>query len=70
MSCYFCTALQLHDSPADCAKELFKPSNGMVSLLVCILKKLEVEDFSLFVGDVISGVGFRAFWPRFPGPGC
>jgi len=29
-----------------------------------------VEDFSLFVGDVVSGVGFRAFWPRFPGPGC
>jgi len=25
--------------------------------------------FRFFVGDVISGVGFWAFWLRLPGPG-
>jgi len=25
--------------------------------------------FFFFVGDVISGVGFRPFWLKFPGPG-
>jgi len=24
--------------------------------------------FWIFVSDVISGIGFRPFWPRLPGP--
>jgi len=32
--------------------------------------KLESFGFQFFVGDIVSGVGFRPFWPRLPGPGC
>jgi len=27
-------------------------------------------DFGFGVGDVISWVSFRPYWPRFPGPWC
>jgi len=44
---------------ADCTRELFKPSKDVTSLLVWIRKKhWKVLDFGLFVGDIISGVGF------------
>jgi len=61
-SCHFAT-------PADCAGELFKPSKDVASRLVCIEKNWKVLDFKFFVGDIISGVIFRPFWPRLPGPG-
>ena len=51
--------LQLHNSPADGARELFKPSKDSQSLLVL--------GFGSFVGDFISGVDFWPFWLRLPG---
>jgi len=39
-----------------------------VSLLDCIEKNWKVLDLGFFVNDVISGVGFRPFWLRLPGP--
>ena len=67
---YFHATLQLHNVPDDWAWELFKPSKDAASLLVCILFNLKVLGFRFFVGDVISGVGFRYFWPSLPGPDC
>jgi len=32
-------------------------------------KKMESFGFDFFVGDVISGIGFRPFWLRLPGSG-
>jgi len=69
MSCYFHTTLQLHNSPANCARKLFKPSKDAATFLDCI-KKLESFRFGFYVGDIISVVGFRPFWPRLPGPGA
>ena len=68
MSCYFHVTLQLRNSPANCARELFKPWKYVASLLVCIFLNWKVLDFSFFVSDVISGVGLRPFWPRLSGP--
>jgi len=62
---YFLTTLQLHSSPGNFAKQLFKCS----SLLDCNENNWKVLDFEFFVGDVICGVGFRPFWLRIPGPG-
>jgi len=45
--------------PVDCAKELFKPSKDLASLLVRNEKKN--LSFGFFVGDVISGVCEQAF---------
>ena len=50
--------LQLHNLPVNCARELSKPWKDSVSPLVCTEKKL---GFGLFVGDIISGVGFGHF---------
>jgi len=50
---------QHHNSTTDCATELFKCSKDAAGLLVCIEQNWQVLDFDLFVGDVISGVGFR-----------
>jgi len=33
-------------------------------------KTLESFDFQVFVGDVISGIDFKPFWLRLPGPEC
>jgi len=33
--------LQLHNSPADCVRELFKPSKDAASLLDCIEEKIK-----------------------------
>jgi len=60
LSRYFRASLQLHNTPVDCARELFKPSKDSASLLVCNEKKLSFG-FSYFVGDVISGVGLGFF---------
>jgi len=32
-------------------------------------KNYKFWGFAFFVGDFISGVGFKPFWPRLPGPG-
>jgi len=61
--CYFPTTLQLHNSPGDCARKLFKCSKDVASLKVCIEKNWQVLDFSFFVSDVISGVGLGHFSP-------
>jgi len=42
---YFLTTLQLHNSPGDCAKELFKHSKDVESLLVCNEKNKKVLEF-------------------------
>jgi len=63
---YFHATLQLHNSPGDCAKELFKPSKDSASPLVCNEKNVSFG-FCFFVGDIISGIGFWPFWLRLPG---
>ena len=57
--------LHHHNSLADCARELFKCSEDLASLLDCIKK---IGRFWIFVGDIISGIGFRPFCLRLPGP--
>jgi len=57
----FCATLQIHNSPIDCAKELFKPSKDSASLRVCNDKNIFGWVFVFFVGGVISGVGFGHF---------
>jgi len=52
-----CDISQHHNSPADCARELFKPSRDVARLVVWIFFKLESFRVSvLFVGDIISGI--------------
>jgi len=70
MSYFFILTLQLHNLPTDYAKELFKCLNDAANLLDCIEKIWKVLDFEFFVGDIISGVGFKPFWLRLPGLGC
>jgi len=45
---------QRHSSSANCAKELFKWSNGLARLLVCTQKKFLVGGCGFFVSDIIS----------------
>ena len=66
--CYFPATLQLYNSPGNCARELFKYSKYVASLLKCDEKNSKVLDFKFLTSD-ISGVGFRLFWLRLPGPG-
>jgi len=61
MSCYFHATLQLHNSPVNCARELFKPLKVFASLLVCNEEKFQVLGFRFFVVDVISKVGLGLF---------
>jgi len=68
ISHYFRATLQLHNSPVDCARKLFKHSKHAANLLLCI-KYFESFGFRFFVGDVMSGVEFRLFWLRLAGPG-
>jgi len=57
-----------HHFATDCAKELFKRSEDAASLLHCTEKNWKVLEFRFFVGDTVSGVDFRLFWLRLPGP--
>ena len=63
----------LHQRPSsstDCARELFKGSNGSANLADCTQKKifwLGVQIF--FVSDVISEVVLGSFWLMLPGLG-
>jgi len=52
---YFHAILQLHNSPGDCAKELFKRSKDVASLLDCKEKNGKFCNSFSFVGNVISG---------------
>jgi len=54
---------QLHNSPGNCAGELFKPSKDSPSLQVCNEKKFLVLDFRFIVSDAISGVVLGLFGP-------
>jgi len=56
MSHLFVTILQLHNSPADCARMLIKPLKHVASLLDRNEKNCKVLDFSFFVGVTISGI--------------
>jgi len=49
-----------HNSPGIRARELFKPSKDMESLVVSIFKKWEGLDVNFTVGDVMirAGLGF------------
>ena len=51
---------QPHNSSADCARELFKPSNDTANFRVCNGKKLYGCGFCFLVNDVVSKVGFIA----------
>ena len=61
---------QCPSSSADCATELFKGSNGSVSLVDCSRKKifwLGGADF--FVTDITSEAVLGSFWLMLPGLG-
>jgi len=59
-------SLQLHNSAVDCAREMFKPSEDTVSLVVCNEKKVKVLGFC---GWCHKWGRFRPFWLRSLGPG-
>jgi len=58
---FFCTDLRHNNSPGDWARELFKSSKDVESLVVSIFKKVESFGFQFFVGDVIIVVGLGFF---------
>jgi len=61
---------QLHNTPSDYAREMFKASKDAFSLLIWIFKIfLKDLGFGFFVGDAISGIGLSLLWPRSLGPG-
>jgi len=60
---------QRPSSSADCARELFKGSNGLASLVDCTLKKFFGWGCGFFVTDVISEVVLGSFWLMLPGLG-
>jgi len=54
---------QRPSSSADCARELFKGSNGFASLIDCTRKKnFLVGGCGFFVSNDISEVVLRSFW--------
>ena len=57
---------QRPSSSADCARELFKGSNGLASLLVCTLKNFLLGGCGFFVSDTISEVVLVSFWLMLP----
>jgi len=60
---------QRPSSSTDCARELFKGSNGSASLVNSIRKKLFGWEVRIFVTDVISEVVLGSFWLMLPGLG-
>jgi len=60
---------QRPSSSANCARELFKGSNGSASLVDCTRKKILVKRCGFFVTDVISEVVLGSFWLMLPGLG-
>ena len=57
---------QCHSSYADCARELFKGSNGSTRLLACNEKTFFGRGLRIFVSDVISEVVFGPFLLMLP----
>jgi len=53
------------NSSADCARELFKGSNGSASLVDCTRKKM-VRGADFFLTDVIGEVVLGSFWLVLP----
>ena len=60
---------QRPSSSTDCARELFKSSNGSDSLVDCTRKKIFWLGVAVFLSDVISEVVLGSFWPMLPGLG-
>jgi len=56
-------------SSSDCARELFKGSNGSASLVDCTQNKFFGWGVGFFVTDVISEVVLGSFWLMLPGLG-
>jgi len=63
---------QCPSSSADCARELFKGSNGSAILVDCTRNKLFDCGCGIFMSDVISEVVLGSFWLMLPGlgPNC
>jgi len=61
-SCYFRATLQLHNSPGNWARELFKPSKDVASLLDCAEKngKFLISCFLWVMSSVGYGLAFSA----------
>ena len=59
---------QRHSSSANCARELFKWSNGLARLLVCTQKNFLVGGCGFFVSDVkwssFGAILTHVVWPR------
>jgi len=53
-------------SSANCARELFKGSNGSASLVDCTQKKFFGWGCGFFVTDVISEIVLGSFWLMLP----
>ena len=61
---------QHHSSSHDCARQLFKGSNGLASLLVHTRKNnFLVGGCGFFVSDIICEVVLGSFWLMLPGLG-
>jgi len=58
LRCCFHATFQLHNSPVNYARDLFKPSRDSPGLLV---GSEEIFGFGLFVRDVKSGIGLSLF---------
>jgi len=60
------------NSSANCARELFKGSNGSASLVDCTRKKIFWLGMGFFVSEVKSKVVLGSFWVMLPGlgPNC
>jgi len=56
-------------SSANCARELFKGSNGLASLVDCIQKKFLGGGCGFFVSNIVSEVVLGSFWLMLPGLG-
>jgi len=63
------TSQLFYNLPGDSDRELFKPSEDSVSLLVNLKKNFFVLCLGFCVGDVTCGGDFVFFWPPIPGPG-
>jgi len=66
-SSIFWLSYQSHSSSADCARELFKPSKDLASLLVCNEKNFLVLGVGFYMSGIKSEVFFRPFWLMLPG---
>jgi len=66
---FSCRALETYNSPGDWARELFKPSTDLASLVVKIEKKFFVLVLSFSGGNVTNRGVFALFCPSLPGHG-